>query len=160
MGGGDEQGTYRADSFLCAAAVHRGLFSVGFMGIVWVPCVADALRLTTEQRRRLPQPPSHWQLHQLPRLRAARYSERTLRLRLPLRVSLHRDEPARLQGFASRYARVQYRLKHCLWPGACYKQRNLLLGQRVHGLLACHARKRSQRLSACVIDVEGRAEKC
>lgn len=28
VGGGDAEGTYRADSFLCSAAVHRGLFSV------------------------------------------------------------------------------------------------------------------------------------
>ena len=28
VGGGDAEGTYRADSFICSAAVHRGLFSV------------------------------------------------------------------------------------------------------------------------------------
>jgi hypothetical protein len=28
VGGGDELGTYRADSFICSAAVHRGLFTV------------------------------------------------------------------------------------------------------------------------------------
>lgn len=30
VGGGDESGTYRADSFICSAAVHRGLFTVSF----------------------------------------------------------------------------------------------------------------------------------
>lgn len=29
VGGGDAEGTYRADSFICSAAVHRGLFTVG-----------------------------------------------------------------------------------------------------------------------------------
>lgn len=30
VGGGDELGTYRADSFICSAAVHRGLFTVSW----------------------------------------------------------------------------------------------------------------------------------
>lgn len=39
VGGGDELGTYRADSFICAAAVHRGLFSVSLRDLVISDCL-------------------------------------------------------------------------------------------------------------------------